>query len=139
MAGITPRARPHLLVLALAAAPVTAGAQAARPGAAPPSDSATVAAGRLLFEGRGLCATCHGVGGEGMLGPTTTLNAGKQAWLHHDGTLEGVARLITVGVDADHSRSGQVMPPRGGSRLTDAQVRQVAAYVVHLHAQPLTP
>jgi len=47
--------------------------------------------------------------------------------------------VITAGVDADHSTSGQVMPPRGGSRLTDAQVRQVAAYVLHLHRKPLAP
>lgn len=123
-----------LASMLLCLAPAAVPAQTATP-----PDSATVAAGRQLFEGRGLCATCHGIAGEGMLGPTTVLHAGKDSWLHHDGTLAGIVQVITTGVDADHSKSGQVMPPRGGSRLTDAQVRQVAAYVLHLHRQPRTP
>lgn len=96
-------------------------------------DSATIAAGKLLFEGRGLCMGCHGAAGEGMLGPTTQLNAEKEKWLHHDGSLEAIIKVIASGIDADHSVSGQVMPARGGSRLTDAQIRAVAAYVQVLH------
>ena len=134
MIALPPRCRPACLAVLVALLPATIRAQDA---AAP--DSATVAAGRQLFEGRGLCATCHGIAGEGMLGPTTTLHAGKTKWLHHDGSLEGVVAVIPAGVGADHSTSGQVMPPRGGSRLTDAQVRQVAAYVLHLHRKPLAP
>ncbi|MEO8478634.1 MAG: c-type cytochrome [Gemmatimonadota bacterium] len=100
-----------------------------------PPDSALIAAGKLLFEGRGLCMGCHGTAGEGMLGPTTQLNAGKEKWLHHDGSLEAIIKMISTGIDAGHSVSGQVMPARGGSRLTDAQIRAVAAYVQVLHAQ----
>ncbi|HET9066648.1 MAG TPA: cytochrome c [Gemmatimonadales bacterium] len=100
-----------------------------------PPDSATIEAGKLLYEGRGLCMGCHGGAGEGMLGPTTQLNAGKEKWLHHDGSLAAIIKVISTGIDADHSVSGQVMPARGGSRLTDAQVRAVAAYVQVLHTR----
>ncbi len=115
------------LLPALLLSPRMATAQAAVP------DSATVAAGKRIFEGRGVCFSCHGMNGEGMLGPTTVLNAAKTKWLHHDGTLEGIIALIKTGVDAEHSVSGQVMAPRAGVRLTDAQVAQVAAYVLTLH------
>jgi len=100
-----------------------------------PPDSATIAAGKQLYEGRGLCLGCHGSAGEGMLGPTTQLNAGKEKWLHHDGSLEAIIKVISTGIDAGHSVSGQVMPPRGGSGLNDAQVRAVAAYVQVLHTR----
>lgn len=94
--------------------------------------AAAVAAGKAIFEGRGLCFSCHGLKGEGMLGPTTKLDSTK-TWLHHDGTLAGIAALIKAGVDGDKSKSGQEMPPTGGARLNDDQVAQVAAYVWTLH------
>ena len=118
-----------LLLAAVAAAPVAAQDPV------PALDSAKVKAGKALFEGRGLCFSCHGMSGEGMLGPTTRLNATKDAWLHHDGTLAGVVALIKRGVDDEQSKSGQVMPPMGGAKLSDAQVEQVASYVLHLHRQ----
>lgn len=115
--------------LALALVSTTLSAQEQ----APTLDPAKVAAGKVIFEGRGLCFSCHGMSGEGMLGPTTKLNADKAKWLHHDGTLAGIVATIKSGVDDDHSESGQVMPPLGGAKLTDAQVEQVASYVLHLH------
>lgn len=116
---------------------VIAGPMAAQqPNPARP-DSALIAAGKAIYGGRGLCVGCHGVDGEGMLGETTQLDAGKPKWLHHDGTLAGIITVITNGVDGEKSVSGQVMPARGGSRLTDAQIRAVAAYVQALHARPL--
>jgi mono/diheme cytochrome c family protein len=135
-----PATRPLFVGLALlfATLPLAAQRASADSSRAEP-DSATVAAGKALFEGRALCASCHGLHGEGMLGPTTQLNAGKPKWLHHDGSLAGIISVITHGVDADHSESGQVMPPRGGARLTDAQIRQVAAYVRQLHTQAPPP
>lgn len=108
-------------------------AQEAKP--TTPPDSATITVGKLLYEGRGLCMGCHGPVGEGMLGPTTQLNAGKEKWLHHDGSLAAIITVISTGIDAHQSASGQVMPARGGSRLTDAQIRAVAAYVQVLHRQ----
>jgi mono/diheme cytochrome c family protein len=110
--------------LAVAAMPLaTANAQQAET-----PDSATVAAGKEIYEGRGMCVSCHGRNGEGILGPTTRLDADKK-WLHHDGSLEAIIAVIKAGIDDEKSSSGIVMPPRGGSRITDEQVRQVAAYV----------
>lgn len=119
-----------LMAMIVTGLPV-AGITAQQPAPAPP-DSATIAAGKLIYEGRGLCQTCHGKDGEGLLGPTTRLDADKQ-WLHQDGSLDGIIAVITAGIDAKKSASGIVMPPRGGSRITDLQVRQVAAYVRTLH------
>ncbi|HRP07464.1 MAG TPA: cytochrome c [Gemmatimonadales bacterium] len=95
-------------------------------------DSATIAAGKVIFEGRGLCFSCHGKAGEGALGPTTKLTGAKE-WLHNDGTMAGIAAVITTGIDAEKSKSGTVMPPLGGARLNARQVQQVAAYVWSLH------
>jgi mono/diheme cytochrome c family protein len=117
-----------------AASPIVAQ-QVASPQA---PDSATVAAGKQLFEGRGLCFSCHGVDGEGVLGPTTRLDGGKE-WLHHDGSLTGIATLIKTGVDGDKSKSGNIMPPLGGAGLNDRQVAQVAAYVWTLHRRKPAP
>ena len=114
-----------VIAVALAAAPLSAQ-QPVEPTAA------AVAAGKSIFEGRGLCFSCHGLKGEGMLGPTTRLDSTK-TWLHHDGSLAGIAALIKSGVDGNKSKSGQEMPPTGGARLTDEQVNQVAAYVWTLH------
>lgn len=131
----------HLLTAALLLAVAPLGAQQPSPADAPPPataadtvpDSATIAAGQRIYQGRGLCATCHGLQGEGLLGPATRLNAGKAKWLHHDGSWAGIIALVSRGVDAADSESGQAMPPRGGARLTDEQIRQVAAYVWKLH------
>jgi mono/diheme cytochrome c family protein len=125
-----------LLAATLLASPAIAAAQGATPVAAAP-DTATIRQGREIFEGRGLCASCHGRNGEGVLGPSTRLNAGKVKWLHNDGTLTGLIAVINAGVSEDQSEVGTPMPPRGGARLTDEQVNQVAAYVLQLHRQPL--
>jgi mono/diheme cytochrome c family protein len=120
----------RMLVASLVCAVTPIVAQQVAPPQAP--DSTTVAAGKEIFEGRGLCFSCHGVNGEGMLGPTTRLDGGK-AWLHQDGTLAAIVALIKTGVDGDKSKSGNIMPPLGGARLNDRQVEQVAAYVWTLH------
>lgn len=110
------------------------GSAFARAAAQTPSsaDSAAerAARGRTLFEGKGLCFSCHGKNGEGMLGPSTRL-AGRPL-VHAKATLADVAALIKSGVDSAHSTSGQVMPARGGSRLGDADMDAVAQYVLEL-------
>jgi mono/diheme cytochrome c family protein len=120
-----------LLLAVVATAPL--GAQAS----AVDSTVVQLAKGKKLFEAKGLCFTCHGLQGEGVLGPTTRLAAGK-AWLHTKGTLPEIVALIKAGVEANKSMSGAAMPPRGGSRLTDAEVQLVAAYVLDLHKRTPT-
>jgi mono/diheme cytochrome c family protein len=119
-----------ILLLLTTALPLCAQAQA------PDSTGAVLARGKRLFEGRGLCFSCHGKAGEGVLGPTTALAEGK--WIHTKGERANIIALIKTGVDATQSKSGIVMPPRGGSRLSDAEVEAVASYVITL-AKPSKP
>jgi len=86
--------------------------------------------GRTLYVGAGLCAACHGPNGGGI--PNLGANLTDDEWLHGDGSHESIVDRIMTGVPADQSSSGTVMPAKGGSALTDAQVGAVAAYVFSL-------
>ena len=99
-----------------------------------PADSAAarLAQGKHLFESKGLCFSCHGKDGEGILGPSTRLAAGK-SWIHTKGALAEIVQLIKSGIESEKSQSGTAMPPRGGSRLSDAEIDLVATYVLELH------
>jgi mono/diheme cytochrome c family protein len=87
-----------------------------------------VAQGQRIFNGRaagGTCFSCHGAEGEGTAnGPDLT----DQEWLNTDGTLQGIIQVIREGVDQPKEFPAP-MPPMGGARLSDEQVRAVAAYV----------
>lgn len=107
-----------------------AGALAAQEradGLPPDVTEATLADGKTLFKGAGLCAVCHGPEGKGVegLGPDLT----DSEWLHSDGSFQAIVTQIVNGVPPDQSSSGAVMAPRGGAQLTDEQVKAVAAYV----------
>ena len=86
---------------------------------------AAIAQGKKLFSGDGLCFSCHGPEAKGLVGPDLT----DAAWLLGKGTFEEIIARILEGVPANKSKTGVVMPPRGGSKLKDEQVRAVAAYV----------
>lgn len=108
----------------LAAAPGTAGGQA--DGALPQGVTPEmVAKGKKVFSGTGLCLACHGPDGKGTIGPNLT----DKEWLHVDGSFEQIAKLVLAGVDQAASKTGQIMPPRGGSSINEADARAVAAYV----------
>ena len=117
---------PSLLVTLSLFAPIALAAQA------PDSSAALLALGKRTFEGRGLCFSCHGKAGEGMpaVSKNTILADGK--WLHSKGTQPELVAIIKVGFDAKTSKSGVVMPARGGSRISDREVEAVALYVVDL-------
>jgi mono/diheme cytochrome c family protein len=88
---------------------------------------AMVDEGKTLFHGAGTCYTCHGQNGVGVtgLGP----NLGDAEWLHSDGSYDAIVAQIHKGVPTAESKSGIMMPPKGGSAITDDQVKAVAAYV----------
>lgn len=86
---------------------------------------AMVTQGASIFRGLGMCFACHGPEGKGMMGPNLT----DSTWIHSKGSYEEIVQQITTGVPARMSKSGVVMPPKGGSAITDAQVNAVAAYV----------
>ena len=94
--------------------------------------SAVIAAGKKIFLGEGLCLACHGPDAKGLVGPNLT----DQAWLQGTGTFPEILARVLAGVTSEQSKQGQIMPPRGGSGISDEQVRAVAAYVWSLNHKP---
>jgi mono/diheme cytochrome c family protein len=92
-----------------------------------------IAEGASLFRGAGVCAVCHGQNAAGM--PNLGADLTDDEWLHSDGSLEGILHSITKGVTADASSTGSVMPPKGGSALSEEQLEAVAAYVWSLRRE----
>jgi len=88
---------------------------------------AMVDEGKTVFEGAGICASCHGAAGEGI--PNLGGNLTDDDWLHSEGDYEGIVATVMNGVTAEASSSGVPMPPRGATNITDDQVRAAAAYV----------
>jgi mono/diheme cytochrome c family protein len=81
--------------------------------------------GQQLFSGQGGCFACHGGDATGTaLGP----NLRDQEWLNTDGSFEQIIQVIQAGV-AQPVRYPGTMPPLGGARLNEDQVRQLGAYV----------
>src|SRR5215213_7684199 len=109
------------LVALLGATPAAAQA----PAAATP---AAVAQGDSIFHGKGNCYACHGANAQGAVGPNLT----DAEWIHSDGSYDAIVKQITTGVTAEESKSKIPMPPKGGSSITDDQVKAVAAYVYSL-------
>ncbi len=93
---------------------------------------AAIAAGKTLYLGEGLCLACHGADAKGSIGPDLT----DKIWLHGTGSFGEIVARVLVGVSSEQSKLGQIMPPRGGSGITDEQVRAVAAYVWSLSHKP---
>lgn len=122
-----------LLVAAALTAPLAAlSAQA--PDSLPEGVTATmIAQGRLLYEGPGRCVSCHGPDGAGITNAGSDLT--DDTWTHTDGSFEEILALIKAGVPREHSESGGRMPERGASRLTENQLRAVAAYAWSLSRQ----
>ncbi len=89
-----------------------------------------VAQGKEIFGGAGLCNVCHGPNGGGV--PGLGANLTDTDWLHSDGSYDGIVQTVMKGVDASASSAGTAMPPKGGSGITDDQVKAVAAYVFTL-------
>jgi mono/diheme cytochrome c family protein len=84
-----------------------------------------VETGAELFAGRGICFSCHGPDGTG--GPLAPdLTSGE--WIHVDGSYSAFVELINAGVPQPKVHPAP-MPPKGGSAITDEEVKAVAAYV----------
>jgi mono/diheme cytochrome c family protein len=96
--------------------------QTPSPGAPAP---ALVARGDSVFHGPGNCYACHGSKGEGLVGPSLV----DAEWIHIKGTEEEIAAQVIKGVPKEESKSGIPMPPKGGSTISDDDVKAVAAYV----------
>lgn len=90
--------------------------------------SALITQGDAVFHGPGNCYACHGSKGEGLVGPNLT----DAEWIHSKGTLEDIEAQIIHGIPKEESKSGIPMPPRGGSTISDEDIKACAAYVLSL-------
>ena len=107
----------------LAAAPASAQAQAAKlPEGVTP---AMIEKGQAIFTGAGLCYACHGKEAQGVVGPNLT----DAEWLHGKGEYEEIVAIVTKGIPQAEAKKGIAMPPKGGSSISDDDVKAVAAYV----------
>lgn len=115
---------------ALAAILGTRPAVAQTPAAVTP---AAIAQGDSIFHSKGNCYACHGANAQGAVGPNLT----DAEWIHSDGSYDAIVKQITTGVTKEESKSGIPMPAKGGSSITDDEVKAVAAYVYSLsHKKP---
>lgn len=103
---------------------------AAKPAGPPPAGAtaADVTEGEKVFGSTGNCFTCHGAAGAGS-GMAPALN--DKTWLNIDGSFASIQQVVNSGVPAPKQFPAP-MPAKGGAALTDAQVKQVAAYVYSL-------
>lgn len=121
-------------MLALAAA-LTLGGTTLAAQDAPLPDSAAIAKGRTVYEGKSggaLCISCHGPKGKGIqgLGPDLT----DDKWLHGDGGPEFLEAIVKAGV-LKPKAGVLTMPPMGGGKLDDAQLKALAAYLTSLRTE----
>lgn len=118
------RTRLGLLVAAItcmAAAP--AAAQEKLPTGVTP---AMIAKGKTIFTSTGLCFACHGMDAKGSVGPNLT----DGTWIHGKGTYPEIVQIVTTGIPAAQTKTGKgAMPPKGGSQISEDDVKAVAAYV----------
>ena len=118
-------------------AAMVATASAQQPAASPPRGQAAytpqmVALGDSIFHGLaagGLCFGCHGPDGKGVPGVAPDLTAGK--WLHGDGSYSFLTEVITSGVPKPQVARAP-MPPMGGSKLSEAEIRAVEIGRAHV-------
>lgn len=135
------RIRFGLLLSVMTAGAVPAAAQTSSENSATPATPPTnseapagasvsplIAQGDAVFHGPGNCYACHGSKGEGSVGPSLT----DSEWIHSKGTLEEIEAQILHGVSKEESKSGIPMPPKGGSTISDEDVKACAAYVYSL-------
>jgi mono/diheme cytochrome c family protein len=121
--------RTRLGLLVAVAALVGTGPAAAQESAAPAGVTpAAIAKGDTIFHKTGLCYACHGSNAEGTVGPNLT----DAEWLQGDGSYEMIVATVTSGIPAEKAKKGIPMPPKGGSSITEDEVKAVAAYVYSL-------
>jgi mono/diheme cytochrome c family protein len=94
----------------------------------PPPPKSPVALGDSLYH-FGTCPACHGPDGDGIVDVAPSLIIGK--WLHVDGSVPAIERIIDVGVEKP-KKVAAPMPPNGGMALTPEQRHALAAYVLSL-------
>ena len=86
-------------------------------------------AGKEIFEGKGMCYSCHGKDGKGTpLAPDLT----DAEWINIDRTLPAIVTLIEKGVPKPVKHPAP-MPAMGGAKLNKQEIEAVATYVKELN------
>ena len=92
---------------------------------------AMIAVGDSIFH-KGSCQRCHGMNAKGTVRAPDLTDA---TWSQITGTYAEIVDIVTTGISKAKIKlvgAPFEMKPRGGSNLTDEQVRDVAAYVYSL-------
>jgi cbb3-type cytochrome c oxidase subunit III len=117
------------LGLVLVVAALVGATPAAAQGKAPAGPSPELAQkGDSIFHGPGLCYACHGANAQGAVGPNLT----DSEWIHGDGSYDFIVATVTSGIPKEKTKGGIAMPAKGGSSISDEDVKAVAAYVYSL-------
>lgn len=97
-------------------------------GLPPGVTAAMIAVGDSIFH-KGSCQRCHGMDAKGT---TRAPDLTDNTWSQIAGTYGEIVEIITTGVPKAKIKMAGApfgMNPRGGSNLSDDQIRSVAAYV----------
>ena len=93
--------------------------------------TAMVAQGDSIFHA-GSCQRCHGMDAKGT---ARAPNLTDDTWSQITGTYDEIVKIVTTGVPKAQIKMAGApfgMNPRGGTNLTDDQIKSVAAYVYTL-------
>ncbi len=84
------------------------------------TDEQSIAVGKAIYEGKGTCFTCHGMMGEGSIGPNMT----DPYWIN-GGSIKDLFKTIKYGVPEKGMISWK-------DQLRPAEMQQVASYILSL-------
>lgn len=124
------------LVVVLVMATAISGGQSLLFSQGPLPDGVTaemVSAGAKVFAGDAGCKMCHGADAKGVKNMTSDLTDAEWKFAE-GGTLEALVKVIKQGVSSE--KTGGLAMPGSGDKLTDEQVKTVAAYILSLGPKP---
>jgi mono/diheme cytochrome c family protein len=124
--GLLGRSRISGLTVGAIALGIVAPTSAAQHALPPNVTPEMVRRGDAIFHGAGRCFRCHGGDAKGT--PNAPGLTAPRHWINIRGEYEEIVQLVTKGVPEPKEHSAP-MPPRGNAKLSDADVRDVAAYV----------
>ncbi len=105
-----------------AAAPEPAATESAKETAAASAPAAGGADGAALFQGS--CFACHGPAAPALQAPQSGMKADWEPRLQKTGGVDGLTQSAIAGV------AGTAMAPRGGSALSDAEMKAAVEYML---------
>ena len=98
-------------------------------GNAPSDAAASISRGKASYTGSNHCVNCHQTGGRG--GPRAPSLADNE-WIHCDGSIEGIKKVILAGVPKNRMKNKThpfPMAPATNLASNDKELADLAAYV----------